>query len=50
MTEEIINDNAKFSKLDIPNGKQINPLEERNTSKVKLLKDKKLLTNLLTKV
>ena len=50
--EEILNDNSKFSKLDIPAGKEINHivnLEKRITSELKLLKEK-LLTNLLTKV
>ena len=50
--EEILNDNSKFFKLDIPAGKEINHttnLEKRNTSQLKLLK-RKLLTNLLTKV
>ena len=41
--EEILNDNSKFSKLDIPAGKEINHivnLEKRITSELKLLKDK----------
>ena len=38
--EEILNDNSKFSKLDIPAGKEINHivnLEKRITSELKLL-------------
>ena len=41
--EEILNDNSKFSKLDIPSGKNINyiiNLEKRFTSGLKLLKNK----------
>ena len=41
--EEILNDNSKFSKLDIPASKEINHivnLEKRITSELKLLKDK----------
>ena len=41
--EEILNDNSKFSKLDIPAGKNINyiiNLEKRFTSGLKLLKNK----------
>ena len=41
--EEILNDNSKFSKFDIPAGKEINHivnLEKRITSELKLLKDK----------
>ena len=44
--EEILNDNSKFSKLDILAGKEINHivnLEKRITSELKLLKDKKLI-------
>ena len=44
--EEIINDNSKFSKLDIPAGKEINHivnLEKRFTSELKLLKDKEII-------
>ena len=44
--EEILNGNSKFSKLDIPAGKEINHivnLEKRITSKLKLLKDKKII-------
>ena len=51
--EEILNDNYKFSKLDISTGKEINHivnLEKRLTSELKLLKTRKLLINLLTKV
>ena len=50
--EEIFNDNSKFLKLEIPSGKEINHiinLEKRITSELKLLKARKLLTNLLTK-
>ena len=42
--EEILNDNGKFSKLDIPAGKDINniiDLEKRITSEIKLLKIRK---------
>ena len=45
-TEEILNDNSKFSKLDIPAGKEINHivnLEKRITSELKLLKDKEII-------
>ena len=45
-TEEILNDNSKFSKLDIPAGKEINDivnLEKRITSELKLLKDKEII-------
>ena len=48
--EEILNDHTKFSKLDIPAGKEINyitNLEKRITSDHKLLKMKKLLIRLL---
>ena len=48
--EEILNYNSKFSKLDIPAGKQINHivnLEKRITSELKLLKTRKLLKSLL---
>ena len=44
--EEILNDNSKFSKLDIPAGKEINDivnLEKRITSELKLLKDKEII-------
>ena len=43
---EILNDNSKFSKLDIPAGKEINHivnLEKRITSELKLLKDKEII-------
>ena len=45
-TEEILNDNSKFSKLDIPAGKEINNignLEKRITSELKLLKDMEII-------
>ena len=44
--EDILNDNSKFSKLDIPAGKEINHivnLEKRITSALKLLKDKEII-------
>ena len=44
--EEILNDNTKFSKLDIPAGKDINDivnLEKRITSELKLLKGKEII-------
>ena len=44
--EEILNDNSKFSKLDIPAGKEINhivDLEKRITSGLELLKDKEII-------
>ena len=41
--EEILNGNSKFSKLDIPAGKDIVNLEKRITSELKLLKDKKII-------
>ena len=44
--EEILNDNSKFSKLDIPAGKEINHivnLEKRITSELKLLKHKEII-------
>ena len=44
--EEILNNNSKFSKLDIPAGKEINHivnLEKRITSELKLLKVKKII-------
>ena len=44
--EEILNDNSKVSKLDIPAGKEINHtvnLEKRITSELKLLKDKEII-------
>ena len=44
--EEILNDSSKFSKLDIPVGKEINHivnLEKRITSEFKLLKDKEII-------
>ena len=43
MTEEILTDNARFSKLDIPAGKEINHiinLENRIISELKLMKNK----------
>ena len=51
--EEILNDNSQSSKLDIPASKEINyiiNLEKRITSELKLLKDKEIIDNLLTKV
>ena len=41
--EEILNGNSKFSKLDIPAGKDIVNLEKRIISELKLLKDKKII-------
>ena len=43
--EEILNDNSKLSKLDIPTGKinHIVNLEKRITSELKLLKDKEII-------
>ena len=44
--EEILNDNSKFSKLDISPGKEINhiiSLEKRITSELKLLKNKEII-------
>ena len=44
--EEILNDNSKFCKLDIPAGKEIDHivnLEKRITSELKLLKDKEIV-------
>ena len=44
--EEILNDNSKFSKLDIPALKEINHivnLEKRITSELKLLKEKEII-------
>ena len=44
--EEILNDNSKFSKLDIPASKEINHiinLEKRITSELKLLKSKEII-------
>ena len=44
--KEILNDNSKFSKLDIPAGKEINHivnLEKRITLELKLLKDKEII-------
>ena len=44
--KEILNDSAKFSKLDIPAGKEINHIvnpEKRITSELKLLKDKEII-------
>ena len=41
--EKILNDNSKFSKLDIPTGKEISHiinLEKRITPQLKLLKNK----------
>ena len=46
MIEEILNDNSKFSELDITAGKEINhivKLEKRITSYLKLLKDKQII-------
>ena len=45
-TDEILNDNSKFSKPDIPAGKEINHivnLEKKITSELKLLKDKEII-------
>ena len=50
--EEILNDDSKFSKLDIPAGKWINcliNLEKRITSELKLLKNKKIIDKLTYK-
>ena len=44
--EELLKDHTKFSKLDIPAGKEINyitNLEKRFTSDLKLLKDKEII-------
>ena len=44
--EEILNENSKFSKLDIRAGKEINHivnLEKRITSELKLLKDNEII-------
>ena len=44
--EDIINDNSKFSKLNIPAGKEINRivnLEKQITSELKLLNDKEII-------
>ena len=44
--EEILNDNSKFSKLDIPGSKEINHiinLEKRITSELKLLTSKEII-------
>ena len=44
--EEILQDNSKFSKLDILAGEEINHLvnlEKRTTSKLKLLKNKEII-------
>ena len=44
--EETLQDNSKFSKLDILAGKEINHLvnlEKRTTSKLKLLKNKQII-------
>ena len=50
--EGILNDNSKFSRLEFLSDKEIkhivNP-EKRITSELKLLKDKELLKNILTK-
>ena len=46
LIEEILNDNSKFSKLDIPASKEINHiinLEKRINSKLKLLKSKEII-------
>ena len=51
--EEILNDNSKFSKLDIPAGKEINHifnLEKRITSELKLLKSNKIINKSTYKV
>ena len=48
--EEILNDNTKFSNIDIPAGKEVNfitDLEKMITSDLKILKMKKLLIRLL---
>ena len=45
-TEEVLNDNSKFPKFDIAAGEGINHivnLEKKNTSKLKLLKDKEII-------
>ena len=47
--EEILNDNSKFSKLDIPAGKKINHIVKRINSALKLLKDTYKLANFLLK-
>ena len=52
-TEEILHDNSKFSKLDIPAGKEINHifnLEKRITSELKLLKSNKIINKSTYKV
>ena len=44
--EEIPHDNSRFSKLDIPAGKEINHIinfEKRITSELKLLKNKEII-------
>ena len=44
--KEILNDNSKFPKLDIPAGKEINHLinlQKRITSELKLLKSKEII-------
>ena len=44
--EEILNDNSKFPKLDIPAGNEINHiinLEKRITSELKMLKHKEII-------
>ena len=44
--EEILNDNSRFCKLDIPAGKEINyliNLEKIVTSKLRLLKNKEIV-------
>ena len=51
--EEILNDNSKFSKFDIPAGKEINHifnLEKRITSELKLLKSNKIINKSTYKV
>ena len=42
VTEEILNNNAKYSKLDITTAKGINHLGERITIRLRLLKHKKI--------
>ena len=50
--EGILNDNSKFSRLEFLSDKEIKHIvnrEKRITSELKLLKDKELLKNILTK-
>ena len=50
--EEFLNDNSKFSKLNIPAGKEINHivnLEKRFTSELKLLKGNKIIDKFFNK-